>query len=264
LLAVRYGVIASPTSSLVAEPLAAWLERAPFTLTMSSGFFGFFAHTGVVSALTDSGLRPARFTGSSAGALVGGLLAGGVPIRAVIDELTTLSRADFWDPRPGLGLLRGRAFRRILERVLVTRRLEQCATPIAISVFDVIARRTRVLTRGDLASAIHASCAVPVMFHPVWREGRMLVDGGVADRPGVAGLEPGARALYHHLASRSPWRRRGSAALRIPARAELAALCFDLPRSSPFHLERGRDAMALAREHTLRALERPVALQARA
>jgi len=238
------------------ETLHDWLARAPFVLTMSSGFFGFFAHTGVVSALAEAGLRPARVTGSSAGALVGGLLAGGVPVADMRAELSALNRADFWDPRPGLGLLRGRAFRRILDRMVGDARMEHCALPIAISVFDVIARRTRVLTSGNLASAIHASCAVPIMFHPVVRDGKVLVDGGVADRPGIAGTAPGERILYHHLASRSPWRRRNSAALQIPQRPQLAALCFDqLPRSGPFKLQRGRHAMRIAREATLRALE---------
>ncbi|ACY14197.1 patatin-like phospholipase family protein [Haliangium ochraceum] len=237
------------------QTLSQWLAEAPFTLTMSSGFFGFFAHTGVVSALTEAGLAPQRITGSSAGALVGGLIAGGVPVTTIADELLALTREDFWDPRPGLGLLRGRAFRGILERMLVARRVEDCVTPVALSVFDLLRRETVVVQSGDLASAIHASCAVPVMFHPVWREGRMLVDGGVADRPGLAGVEAGERVLYHHLASRSPWRRKGSPALRIPNRPGLRALCFELPRSSPFRIERGHQAMSIAREHTLRALD---------
>lgn len=227
---------------------------------MSSGFFGFFAHAGVVTALIESGLPPARVSGSSAGALVGGLIAGGVDIDTITQELAALSRPDFWDPWPGPGLLRGRAFRRVLERLLVHRRIEQARIPVAISTFDLLSRTTRVLTHGDLASAIHASCAVPVMFHPVWREGRLLSDGGIADRPGLAGVDAGERVLYHHLASRSPWRRRNSPALRLPERDKLQALCFDeLPRSGPFQLDRGRDAMRLARELTSRALHRPLA-----
>lgn len=240
----------------VHRTLADWLAAEPFTLTMSSGFFGFFAHTGVVAALTESGLRPTRMTGSSAGALVAGLLGAGVDVDTMTSELSSLSRQDFWDPSPGLGLLRGRAFRRKLERLVGSARLERAETEVAISVFDVLGRRTRVITEGNLASAIHASCAVPVMFHPVWREGRLLSDGGIADRPGIAGVRDGARVLYHHIASRSPWRRRGSRALQIPRRAGLASLRFEeLPRSGPFRLEQGRAAMTMARELTLRALE---------
>ena len=59
-----------------------WLAGKPFTLVMSSGFFGFFAHAGVVSVLEEQGLRPARIAGSSAGALVGAPLGRGDSCRA--------------------------------------------------------------------------------------------------------------------------------------------------------------------------------------
>ncbi|MBA3819296.1 MAG: patatin, partial [Deltaproteobacteria bacterium] len=36
--------------------LGDWLGRAPFALAMSSGFFGFYAHTGMLAALTGRGL----------------------------------------------------------------------------------------------------------------------------------------------------------------------------------------------------------------
>jgi hypothetical protein len=51
---------------LPARPSAATLARAdppprlseaPFTLGLSSGFFGFFAHAGVVTVLEEEGLR---------------------------------------------------------------------------------------------------------------------------------------------------------------------------------------------------------------
>ena len=94
--------------------LADWLAEAPFTLAMSSGFFGFFAHFGTLRALLEHGLAPARFCGSSAGALVGACVASGASINAIEDMLLGLDRSQFWDPSPGLGLLSGQAFRRIL------------------------------------------------------------------------------------------------------------------------------------------------------
>ncbi|MFP6685850.1 MAG: hypothetical protein VB934_14105, partial [Polyangiaceae bacterium] len=73
-----------------------------------------------------------------------------------------------------------------------------------------------------------------------------------------AGLKPGARVLYHHIRSRSPWRRRQSAALRIPERAGLAALVIGgLPRLGPFRLADGPTAIQVARDGTKRALDEP-------
>src|SRR3954470_8125789 len=92
-----------------------YLREGPFALAMSSGFFSFFAHTGFFTVLEDEGLLPARISGSSAGALVGGAWAAGMSARALGRELCALERRDFWDPGVGAGLLRGKLFRERLD-----------------------------------------------------------------------------------------------------------------------------------------------------
>jgi NTE family protein len=234
------------------------LSEAPFGLTMSSGFFSFFAHAGMLAALLEAGLAPARISGSSAGALVGGLWAAGVDPSRLESELRALSREHFWDPAPGLGVLRGQLFRALLTGLLPVRRFDQVRVPLAVSAYEPLRHRTHALDQGELAPAIHASCAVPLMFHPVRVGEHYLLDGGVLDRPGLAGM-PSERVLYHHIVSRSPWRRRGSPALRIPARPGLTTLALhDLPRSGPFRLHVGPAALKQAYDQTRRALDMPV------
>jgi NTE family protein len=236
-----------------------WLRERPFALAMSSGFFGFFAHCGVLTVLEEEGLTPVRVAGSSAGALVTGSWAAGLDAGALAEELLRLERAHFWDPTPGPGLLAGRLFRARLESLLPTSDLAACRVPAAVSVYDLRARRVRVLSEGPIAPALHASCAVPFMFHPVRHAGSWLVDGGVADRPGLRGLSDAPRVLYHHLASRSPWRAPNSPALAIPRREGLVTLVIDeLPRVGPFRLHEGTRAFHVARRATRRALDRPV------
>jgi len=236
--------------------LGDWLAEGPFGLAMSSGFFGFFAHTGMLSALAARGLLPVHASGSSAGALVAGAWAAGLSCEALAGELARLERAHFWDPAPGAGLLAGRRFDALLRAMLPVAEIERCAVPLRISVFDILARRTEVLERGDLASAIRASCAVPGLFQPVWIGRRPYWDGGILDRPGIAGA-PSGRLLFHHIAARSPWRVRGAPS--VPRRAGLVALVLEgLPRSGPFRLDAGRRAMLQAREATERALARPI------
>jgi len=236
----------------VTSTLGDWLAARPFTLAMSSGFFSFFAHTGMLDALTSRGLAPARVSGSSAGALVSGSWAAGMPTAALADRLQRLRRDDFWDPAPGAGLLAGRRFDRLLREMLPTTAIASCAVPVQISVFDIARRATAIIGDGDLVHAIRASCAVPGFFHPVWIARRPYWDGGILDRPGLAGLPDGARVLHHHIASRSPWRR----TLAAPRRAGMVTLALaGLPRSGPFKLDAGRRALVLAREATLRALD---------
>ena len=240
--------------------LRQWLEQGPFTLTLSSGFFGFFAHTGMLSALLEAGFLPERASGCSAGALVGGAWAAGVEPAELSDRLLRLQRSEFWDPALGAGLLRGQRFRDLLDGLLPVDTFAACRVPLSVSVFDLFTLRTRSVVSGDLAPAIQASCTVPLMFHPVRHEGQLLVDGGLFDRPGLGGVPLGARVLYHHVPSRLP---RGPLR-RIfrrdpPRRAELVSIAFDtLPRSDPFHIEAGHRALELARSEMRRALDRPI------
>ena len=239
--------------------LREWLEEAPFALGMSSGFFGFFAHCGALTALEDAGLLPNRVSGSSAGALVAGVWASGRDGPAIARALFDLERRDFWDPWPGPGLLHGRRFARELEALLGVCEFSECRVPLTVSAFDSLRWKTRVLDDGLLAPAIRASCAVPFLFHPVWLDGRPHWDGGLSDRPGLAGVARGTRLLYHHLAARSPWRRRHSPGLRIPEREAMTTLVLDdLPRAGPFALAQGRRAFWAARAATIRALDRTI------
>jgi len=243
----------------VPATLRDWLKEEPFSLCMSAGFFGFFAHTGVLTVLEEEGLTPRQLYGASAGAMVTGFMASGLSTEALRNELFTLRRSSFWDPWPGPGLLRGRLFREKLNSILQYRSMEQCTIPSAISVFDLKDRKTVVLRTGDLASAIQASCALPVMFHPVRIGDRSYSDGGILDRPGLAGAAPGERVFYHHLASRSPWHRPNSPMLQLPKRANTATLLIEeITRVHPFALGRGVAAYDDAARSFRTALARPL------
>lgn len=223
---------------------------------MSSGFFSFFAHAGMASALFEAGVRPAAYAGSSAGALVGACLAAGMAPREIRDEFFQLKREDFWDPARlpvRGGLLRGRLFRQRLERLLPATFGD--VEPLTVSVYDVLSRSTRTRSEGSLPLAVHASCCVPLMFEPVWAGRRLLLDGGIADRPGLHGVAAGTRVFYHHIVSRSPWRRKGSAALEVPKREGLMSLAIDgLPRVEPKQLHQGPVAFDAAYRATRDAL----------
>ena len=243
-----------------------WLAAAPYTLTLGAGFFGFFAHTGVLLALEQSGAaRPRRVVGVSAGSLAGGLWASGLTAPEIERSLTELRRIDFWDPGfPLGGLLRGDKFAGRLQGLLDARgvvKIEDCPTAFATVVYELRGRCTRVLDRGRIAPAIQASCTVPLMFRPLRHEGRLLVDGGVADRDGETALAPGERVFQHRLISRSPWgaiTRRTQVKGEVSPRTGRQVLVIEgLPRVSPFRLEWGPRALAFAREATLRWLAEP-------
>jgi NTE family protein len=244
---------------------ADWLASEPFTLALGAGFFGFFAHTGLLSALEDAGLAPSAVVGVSAGALAGGLWASGLSSATIADELATLRRADFWDPGlPLFGLLRGAKFAATLQRVLArggVQHVEDCRIPFTAVVHDVIARRSVAVDRGPLHIAIRASCTVPLMFRPMLSGGRILVDGGVSDRGGLTALREDARVLMHWLPSRRRLRVAAPEATpgTIGGRGGLVLVTPGLPRVGPFALEQGPIAMQRTRVHVATWLSEPIA-----
>ena len=248
----------------MAPSRAQWLAEQPFTLALSAGFFGFFSHTGLLAALEGRGLRPRRVVGVSAGALAGGLWASGLPAQQIGDQLSALRRGDFWDPGLPLGgLLRGRKFSAKLQEVLApsgVERIEQCRTPFAAVVHDVMARRPLAVTSGSIDAAIRASCAVPLMFQPLRHEGRMVVDGGVSDRVGETAMagEDG-RVLLHFLPSRRRFRVRapGPIPAGVADRPTQVMVTPDLPKLGPFALQRGPEAIARTRESAETWLDEP-------
>ena len=235
-----------------------WLRSGPFTLAMSSGFFGFYAHAGFLAVLEDEGLLPARVCGSSAGALVAGLWAGGLSTRQIRERFIALRREEFWDVGVGLGVLRGARFRSLLEALLPVRNFSACRVPLAVSVFDLRTWQTTVLRSGAVAPALQASCALPLMFQPVRVDGRLYLDGGILDRPGLAGASAAERVLLHHL-PRSP---AGDPASRLPdlrAWRQIQPVAIGgLPRVDPLRLDRGRRAIDRAADGLRAALDRPI------
>jgi NTE family protein len=70
--------------------------------------------------------------------------------------------------------------------------LEESPIPLAIQAADLLTGEAVVLGRGPVFKAVLASIAIPGLFPPVAWEGRLLVDGDVAEKVPVRA----ARALF--------------------------------------------------------------------
>jgi NTE family protein len=237
-----------------------WLACAPYTLALSSGFFGFFAHFGCLAALEEASLAPAGISGSSAGALAGTVWAAGGPVSALESQLFNLTKRDFWDPAPGLGLLKGDRFRKLLTRICLVEKIEQCTIPLAISAFDLSHRTTRSFRRGTISEVVYASCCVPLLFQPIRIGNSLYLDGGLSDRPGLAGVPVGSRTLCHDLRSSWPYPNPQQRFRRIlDQRPHAVAISVNgIASVHPGSMERGRLAFDQTRASIHKALGRPV------
>src|SRR5690606_35732099 len=151
-----------------------------------------------IEALDELGIRPAAIAGSSIGAIMGAGMAAGMrgrEMRAYASAVLA-SRAEvasrIWRARPakfsemlesGLRLGQFNA-ERIIKAFLppqIPDTFEKLEIPLRITATDYYGHRLVVFDSGDLRSALAASAALPAIFRPVMRDGRMLIDGGICN-----------------------------------------------------------------------------------
>ena len=235
-----------------------WLQENKFSLALSSGFFGFYAHCGFVKALYEAKCFPQELAGSSAGAIVAGALASGLHHEKIEEILLKLGKKDFWDPAPGFGLVRGELFEEILRDHFI-QDFSEAKLPLHISVFDIYKMRTTVARSGSAAKAIRASCAVPLMFHPTMIEQRPFWDGGIFDKAGILGLGSENTILCHYLKPAGFWGNleHKNVIKKAPAHLKIF-LSENLPTSGPNHMNKGKAIVEMAYQNTKQKLSQPI------
>lgn len=178
--------------------LRQWLEEQPFTLSLTSAFFGFFSHIGFVKALEQEGLFPKAYTGASAGAFISAAHASGLRAKEMEEMATSIQLKEFWDPGFGVGYVRGQKLEAVLAKFMKST-FSELEKPLHIATFDIARVKTKIFTEGNLPLIARASAAVPVLFHPVKIDGRYYWDGGTRDKMGIAALDKNERILCHYL-----------------------------------------------------------------
>lgn len=164
-------------------------------LALGGGGVRGYAHLGVLSVLEEAGIPIRGLAGSSAGALAASAYAFGHkdPWKvhaAILDEevarlrnagsLRTLARLFSAFRRPAL--VEAERVKEGLKRLFGEARLEESPIPLAIQAADLLTGEAVVLREGPVWQAVLASMAIPGLFPPVAWEGRLLVDGDVAEK----------------------------------------------------------------------------------
>ncbi len=151
-------------------------------LALSGGAARGIAHVGVLQALVENQIPIDFIAGTSAGALVGGAIASGMPL----SELEALGKSLRWRDIGRMTMSRsGVQSNERLEEYLRARlpktRFEELPIPFAAVATELSTGKAVILKdTGDVPFAIRASCAIPGWYLPVIDEqGRQLVDGGL-------------------------------------------------------------------------------------
>lgn len=159
------------------------VKRPPrIGLALGGGAARGFAHIGVIQVLEEAGIRPVLVTGTSAGSLVAAIYASGksgVQLQQVAETMDESTFADWTLPFFNRGILRGEALARYAHRQVAGRLIEDLPMPLGIVATDLNSGQGVLFQRGDIATAVRASSAVPAVFEPVRIAGREYVDGGL-------------------------------------------------------------------------------------
>ncbi|HEX8138811.1 MAG TPA: patatin-like phospholipase family protein [Pyrinomonadaceae bacterium] len=174
-------------------------ERPRVGLALSGGAARGIAHVGVLRVLTEHDIPIDYIAGTSAGALVGGALASGMPL----DEIEKIGRHLRWRDMgrttlSRLGIQSNARMEDYIRARFPATRFEELRIPFAAVATDLHAGSPVVMSgEGDVAFAIRASCTIPGWYVPVTDEqGRQLVDGGlVANVPTAAARALGAQVV---------------------------------------------------------------------
>jgi len=151
-------------------------------LALGGGAARGFAHVGVIQVLEEAGIKPDLVTGTSAGSLVAALQASGrtgSQLQRIADTMDEATFADWTLPLFSRGMLRGDALARYVSQQVGGRRIEDLPLPLGIVATDLHSGQAVLFQRGDIATAVRASSAVPGLFQPVPISGHEYVDGGL-------------------------------------------------------------------------------------
>lgn len=189
-------------------------SRPSIALVLSGGGARGIAHVGVLKAFEKHKIPIDLIVGTSIGSIVGGLYCAGYSV----NELEQIVKEIDWDDlyqdeteredlflgqkkdddrylinirfdglkpyippsfTPGQKLLSLLSNKLLLAKFQAVKNFDQLKIPFRAISTDLISGKRYIIGDGDLAEAINASSAVPLLFSPVELNGKLLIDGGV-------------------------------------------------------------------------------------
>ncbi|MER9643028.1 patatin-like phospholipase family protein [Mesorhizobium sp. M0239] len=165
-----------------------------FGIAFGGGGARGLAHIHVIEALDELGIKPVAIAGSSIGAIMGAGMASGMTGKDIHDYARSIlgRRAQvasrMWRARPGTiaEAMQVRVSQFNVERILkaflpeaIPETFAELKIPLKVTATDYFGHKLAVFEDGDLHSALAASAAIPAVFRPVTRDGRLLIDGGI-------------------------------------------------------------------------------------
>ncbi len=191
------------------------MKKLKVGLVLGGGGARGLAHVGVLKVFQENDIKIDVITGTSIGALVGGLYAQNPDAEWVENRVQTFIKSNKFvqagknyfrhqrnfEPEDLLqqltreikkrviinlaahrkSLMKGERLQLAISELIQEGKIENTKIPFACSAADLKYGETVVFDKGDIRFALSASAAIPGFIPPVENNGRLLVDGSVCD-----------------------------------------------------------------------------------
>ncbi|GAA4272878.1 patatin-like phospholipase family protein [Aquimarina gracilis] len=159
-------------------------------LVLSGGGFKGVAHIGAIQAFEEANIVPKYVSGTSAGAIVGSLYAGGYTPEEIkgFFKKTSLFKFNRFT-RKKAGFLDSEKFQDDLEVFFPDNSFETLQKKLFVTATNLVEGTVKVFSKGPLIKPLLASAAFPGVFTPVLINGELFADGGILDNFPVTPLE---------------------------------------------------------------------------
>lgn len=171
------------------------IEKVGVALALGGGGSKGFVHLGVLEVLEENGIPIDLIVGTSAGSIIGALYADYADSKMLKENILHINKWDildfsifhslhfFVDVR---GPVQGYYLEEFLVKNMTVNNMEDLRIPFIAVASDIENDRSVPISSGPVATAVHASSAIPPVFTPVKEYGMFLVDGGVTEPVPVA------------------------------------------------------------------------------
>ena len=156
--------------------------KQKIALVLGSGGARGSAHIGVIRELIDQGYEITSISGSSMGALVGGVYASGKLDEyeewlCNLDRMDVFSLVDF--TLSTNGIIKADKVLKEIKKFIPDQKIEDLPIPFTAVATDIRNKKEKVFSKGNLWEAIRASISIPLVLTPTKINNLHFVDGGV-------------------------------------------------------------------------------------
>lgn len=155
-------------------------------LALGGGGARGLCHIGFLKVFDELEVKPSVISGTSIGALIGGLYCSGLTAGEIEQAFSDLnffkwsSLIDFsWTSNKSF--IKGQKILDVFKQHVKEDKFEDLKIPLKVVATDFWDRKPMVFTSGDLLQAVRASISIPGIFEPVIVENKVLTDGGAVN-----------------------------------------------------------------------------------